>query len=569
MILSLLLAGLCSAQAVQEDQILQKADKLLEEAKAGYEAAREKGSTSMYIDAGFKLEEARIKYFVLQEIGSPEKQKLAAERLRSVNQLSKLLHESKLASGSSSDAPAPRPAEPSPAEPKAPLVAPKIDVLKRAPVPDLVRQREAEKQIKELFKEQYVKKTPADREALAIQLLEMASKSMEDHAALWVLCREAQDVASQNGSARVALDAAEIAARVFDVDGLALRNTVLTAVGRSVKTADDFAELTESMVALAEEHVRSDQWDAADRAVTAALVHARKAQDPPMADRVAMRGKEIAEAKSLFAAMKSVLETLARTPEDPAANAEMGKFLCYVKGSWDLGLRFMLKGNDPVLKAMAEKEATLPTASADRIALGDGWFDLADKERSPLRKNQMLAHAQAHYEAGLPGATPLVQARVAKRQESLQNVARAPGQSVRSTAIDITTLAAKKVSVGNGELAVNQKTISVFGKDCNRYLYPHAPSTVVYDIPAGTRAFTAVGTRENKNEPKVLGSWRYLVVVDGKTLYQSPPLSEVKGGELLISVTIPLGAKEIQLKVDEMGQNFWDWSAWAWPRFLK
>src|SRR5438045_1934370 len=75
------------------DKILERADKIFDDAKAEYEAARSKSSLEGFIDAGFKLEEARIKYFVLQEIGSPEKQKIAVDRLRAVNQLSKLLHD--------------------------------------------------------------------------------------------------------------------------------------------------------------------------------------------------------------------------------------------------------------------------------------------------------------------------------------------------------------------------------------------------------------------------------------------------------------------------------------------
>src|SRR5213078_825 len=79
------------------DKILERADKLLEEAKAAYEDASAKSSVQTFIDAGFKLEEARIKYLVLQEIGSADKQKLAADRLRAVNQLSKLIHDGKVA----------------------------------------------------------------------------------------------------------------------------------------------------------------------------------------------------------------------------------------------------------------------------------------------------------------------------------------------------------------------------------------------------------------------------------------------------------------------------------------
>src|SRR5690349_11612537 len=89
------------------DSVLERADKLLADAKTGYEDARAKSSASLFIEAGFKLEEARIKYLVLQEIGSPEKQKLAAERLRTVNQLSKLIHDGKVAvAGAPADAPA-------------------------------------------------------------------------------------------------------------------------------------------------------------------------------------------------------------------------------------------------------------------------------------------------------------------------------------------------------------------------------------------------------------------------------------------------------------------------------
>src|SRR5436189_1392813 len=81
------------------DKILERADKFLEEAKAVYEDASSKAVVAGFIDAGFKLEEARIKYLVLQEIGSADKQKLAADRLRAVNQLSKLIHDGKVSIG--------------------------------------------------------------------------------------------------------------------------------------------------------------------------------------------------------------------------------------------------------------------------------------------------------------------------------------------------------------------------------------------------------------------------------------------------------------------------------------
>src|SRR5436190_12827111 len=129
------------------DVVLQKADALLEQAKSEYEAARDQGSSGGFVTAGFRLEEARLKYIALQEIGSPEKQKIAADRLRAVNQLSKLIHDGKVAvSGKAADAPSQKPDAPvapenAPAEKRPALPEkPPVDVSKRAAIPDAAKQ---------------------------------------------------------------------------------------------------------------------------------------------------------------------------------------------------------------------------------------------------------------------------------------------------------------------------------------------------------------------------------------------------------------------------------------------
>ncbi|HEV3028145.1 MAG TPA: hypothetical protein VG457_11265, partial [Planctomycetota bacterium] len=193
----------------QEDKIVERGEKLLEEAKAAYEDAKAKSSVAGFVDAGFKLEEARIKFIVLQEIGTPERQRLAADRLRAINQLGKLIHDGKVAiSGTPGESKPPDPgtAEPAPKPPEEPVKT-AADVTQRAAAPDAVKQRDAEKLVKDLFKDQYAKKAPADRLALAQALLDQAAKSADDPAILWVLFREAQDAAVQACDLQVAFRA--------------------------------------------------------------------------------------------------------------------------------------------------------------------------------------------------------------------------------------------------------------------------------------------------------------------------------------------------------------------------
>jgi hypothetical protein len=569
-------AGMAQQVTGQDiDKILERADKLLDEAKAGYEDASSKGAVPGFIDAGFKLEEARIKYLVLQEIGSADKQKVAADRLRAVNQLSKLIHDGKVAVGGTPAEPAPvKSSEPGP-EKKPPqdtaaLKAP-VDVSKRAPVPDANTQQQAERLVKDLFKDQYAKKAAPDRKVLARQLLEQAIKSRDDVAAQWVLYREAQDAAVQGVDAKAAVEAIESAARVYDIDPLPMKSQALMAIGKTAKAPEDLIALTEALLSLVDELVRADQFDSADKAAAAALQHARKSTDGGSAVRVAARAKDISEAKAQFQGLKKVLETLAKTPDDGDANTEMGRYLCLVKGSWDLGLRFLMRSSDAALKALADKEAALPTQSAERMNLADGWYDLGDKEKNQFRKIQLFIHSRALYESALDGATALARARMEKRLESLQYVGALPGQPGGPGSIDITTLTVKKSSVGAGKLGINPSDggtqVYVNGKECKRYIFAHAPSMVVFDVPAGARLFQATGAKPVKSQGD--GTWKYLVVVDAKTIYESKALNEYKGLEVEISVALPPGAKEIQLKVDDLGGPNGDHAVWAYPRFQK
>jgi len=509
--MSLLLAALLLLPQ-DLDKVQQKADQLLDEAKSLYEEARSQGSGPKFIEAGFKLEEARIKYIVLQEIGSPEKQKTATDRVRAINQLSKLIHDGKVAvSGAPAEsASTPKPAEPAPAPDAAPSAPkPEVDVTKRAPVPDAAKQKDAEKLIRELFKDQYARKAAADRRQLAKALLAQAPKSQDDPSGLWVLYREAQDVAVQAGETRVALEAIDGAARFFDVDSMQLRGAALTAIGKTAKTPEEFSTLTAAVGELVDDHLRADQFDAADRMTALELQYSRKSGNIPLATRAIARSKDVSEVRTLYQAMKGVLETLAKNPEDPAANLETGRFLCFVKGSWDLGLRFLVKSSDPVLRPLAEKELALPVAPVERTAVADAWFDLAEKDKSALRKSRLLGHAREIYESALPDATGLLKAKIEKRLETLGP---APAAAGAPAGVDLLKLIIPDKDAVLGEWTCDGRTLTCARRVKNaRIQVPYLPPedydlTMVVERKDGMEAFGIGFAR---------GARQWIIAIDG------------------------------------------------------
>jgi formylglycine-generating enzyme required for sulfatase activity len=223
------------------------------------------------------------------------------------------------------------------------------------------------------------------------------------------------------------LEAVQGAAGFFDVDALALKYTALSAAAKAAKAPEDFATLAEALQALIDDLVAADRYEAADQAAALSVQVSRKSNDVSLSTRAAARSREVADAKILYQSMKGVLEAQSRNPDDPGANLEIGRFLCFVKGSWDLGLRFLVKSSDAELKELAQKEVAAPLLPSDRVALADGWFDLVEKEKSPLRKGALLTHARGIYESAQPGASTLLRAKIEKRLGDIDAAALAAG----------------------------------------------------------------------------------------------------------------------------------------------
>ena len=131
-------------------------------------------------------------------------------------------------------------------------------------------------------------------------------------------------------------------------------------------------------------------------------------------------------------------------------------------------------------------------------------------------------------------------------------------------------LPVKDYHVGFGDLWISKcldhRQVLLHGKPCEEYIFAHAASWILYDIPAGVTSFSAWGIRPSGDD-NIVGSWFYIVKVDGKELFRSKPLASYPDLEVQIQVAIPPGSKQIELIIDPMKNQFADHSIWAVPVF--
>jgi len=234
---------------------------------------------------------------------------------------------------------------------------------------------------------------PEDRQALSAKFLVPGREDRNDPAAWFVLLRESRDLAVEAKRPRLAFEA------IADID----RHFVVDPVAMRIKAIDDMAKGgSEVLVAsvfratqnLIQQTLSAGDFEAAKKYQEAIEVHIREVKGEQLLQRLREQRSEMAEYQRDFDNVKNAREKLKATPEDPEANATLGRFLCIFQGEWDEGLPLLAKGGKGGLADLARKDLAAPTEVKDQLAVANGWWGIGE----PLReRSQFIAFRRAKF----------------------------------------------------------------------------------------------------------------------------------------------------------------------------
>jgi hypothetical protein len=434
-------------------------------------------------------------------------------------------------------------------------------VPKRLPVPAADAQAKAEKLIRDLFKDDYGKKKPADQLALTAKLLDQAKETKDDPAARFVLLREVRDLAVQAGDLTQALRIVDDTAREYEVNPAALQATVLETASALPATPTLSKAIAETALDVVEEAVSTDDFEAAARLLKVAEAAAQKAKSIPLVSAAHAKGKQAEAVRKEFEQAKVAAEKLAKDPKDAEASAAYGKYLCLRKGDWDKGLPFLLEGNDAKLKELAVKELRNPSEPADQIDLAEGWMGFAGKQPEP-EKTALLMRTYNWFRQARPKVTGL-KTKVDKAMASL------PRHYL--TDLDEFDVKLGPWKFGKGETGCPTPTlITIGGKRSPLSLCLHAPandySAVKYRLGKSAKLFkTRVAIDEST--PGSLTPLTFVVLGDGKLLWTSQPV-KVSGNSQLCNISVT-GVDVLELRAQCPGRYEGAYAVWVEPYVLR
>jgi hypothetical protein len=313
------------------------------------------------------------------------------------------------------------PPPPPKAKPATPDPRPPAD---RRPPPPAEEQKQAEKAIRDLFRDAYAKRQPDEVRDLARTLLQNGRDTKDDPASQFVLLREARDAAARAGDPKMAVEAVDVLTARFAVDDMKMKADALGEIRRKVRTPEAARAFVEVCLAVIDAAEEKEDFDGAVALAKETESTAQAAQDAGLLARFRARAVELRALQEESRRVRSSLARLEEQPDDPAANLAAGKYWCLCRDAWEKGLPMLAKGSDRRLQDLAQRELAAPAAADAQKLLGDGWWDAAQKETSRTEKGRFLGRALHWYEKALPALKGLARLQVQERINACYEQAR-------------------------------------------------------------------------------------------------------------------------------------------------
>ena len=299
-----------------------------------------------------------------------------------------------------------------------------VEAGSKAPVPDVNSQNEAKKLVKEAYWDEYESaKTPDQKKAFANKLLAKADENKKDLTAKFVLLKLAKDIAAGAADGHTAFQAIDEMDRSFQIDAVELKVDVLAKFAAMAQTPEKHKSLAEKAAALIPDAVANGNPDVMNRLRDLALDEAKKSNQKALIKQITERAAASEDIAKGLEAFKAASATLEKDPADPNANTIVGKHFCLVKADWEKGIPMLAIGSDETLKTLATQDMKGATTSDERMKLGDGWWDIAEKEQDAGVKERLRWRAGYWYKLALPGAAPLVKDKSERRLKEIGTMA--------------------------------------------------------------------------------------------------------------------------------------------------
>ena len=407
----------------------------------------------------------------------------------------------------------------------------------RVPVPSDAAVAKAELAVRQVLKDEYAKKTPAELRSFAQKLIKLAEETTDNPATRFVMLCDAREFALVAADPALALLAIGNLAKWYQIDGSAQQLASLEKILAATTVTATAKTIAEAATASAQSASDGDELDEAVEFAQLAVNAAKKAKFTTTAlDEAEANLAQAKKSRDGFAALRPALEKVKSMPDDPVANLAVGKYRCFIQNRWDDGLKHLAKGEDAAIRVVAELDLNTPrTGALEDAKLADAWWEYAQVAPADLQWGAQT-RTRYWYARSIPALTGLNKARAEARLGiTVGTVEYRPGLICEFTA-------PKQPAILKGKKARIDSTIDFSGGE-------FAEGAKTTDVTARWTGGLAP-TRGGRYTLIAQTAEHVRVKIDGKIV-----IDTTVGGAPKREASVTLGEKMTPIVVEYFGQN--------------
>ncbi len=268
--------------------------------------------------------------------------------------------------------------------------------------------KEAEKLVREVYKDEFSRKAPADKAVLGVHLLGEAREAGNDAATRFVLYRDGIEACTAGKDLIDALEAIDEMSWVFAIDRIGMAQNALVAAAGDPTTSPWNAHMAAyAALSLTAEAVEAGRYADAAKIAMAAQSLSRKSHEAALQAWAADWSDQTRDIADKSVQISGAAGKLKVSPDDAEACGAIGGFYAFSCGLWARGLPLLAKGSDALLMTAAQKDLAAENADARaQTAAAEAWMSASEKQ-SGFAKASMLRRACKWYRAAAPSLTGL------------------------------------------------------------------------------------------------------------------------------------------------------------------
>lgn len=290
----------------------------------------------------------------------------------------------------------------------------------KLPVPPQAAQDEAMELVKEVFGNELSSRDSDVLARVAGDLLKQADDPNNDAPMRYVLLLKAAESGAEAGDADIALNAIAKLEEQFHANTGQIELKVLGKMASAARQPEEYAPVAEAYARLAVKALANDDFATANEAARHARTSAQRTRNVQAVQAMNELQRTVTDAERSFRDVANAMRTLSANPDDPAANEVVGRHLAFTRGDWAEGLPHLAKGADEKLAALAQTDLNEPQATESQIAMGDAWYDFAQKQDDETAKGMILVRAGVYYRKAMPQLGGMAKMRVQRRVEEIE-----------------------------------------------------------------------------------------------------------------------------------------------------